>query len=88
MTAHQVQLIDAEISRHIALALYAEEPGIIRSHMEVAQALTAALVMAGERRSRKCRNHASAIPTGLCLRPLKASQKVRGRNGSKRCHGP
>ena len=45
MTAHQAQLIDAEISRHISLALIAEEPEIRRDHLEVAQALTAALVL-------------------------------------------
>ena len=33
MTAHQAQLIDAEISRHISLALIAEEPEIRRDHL-------------------------------------------------------
>ena len=88
MTSHQVQLIDAEISRHISLALIAEEPKIRRDHLEVAQALTAALVLAGERRSEKCKSRTLVTPTGLCLRPLKAKQTARGLDGSRRCHGP
>ena len=88
MTSHQVQLIDAEISRHSPLALIAAEPKIKSGHMEVAEALTAALAMAAERRSKKCRHHTLVTPTGLCLRPLKAKQTARGLDGSRRCHGP
>mgnify|MGYP001098628726 CR=1 FL=1 len=88
MTAHQAQLIDAEISRHISLALIAEEPEIRRDHLEVAQALTAALVLAGERRSEKCKSRILATPIGLCLRLLKASLPVRGRHGKGECPGP
>lgn len=88
MTSHQVQLIDAEISRHISLALIAEEPKIKSGHMEVAEALTAALVLAGERRSEKCKSRILATPIGLCLRLLKASLPVRGRHGKGECPGP
>ncbi len=75
MTAHQAQLIDAEISRHISLALISEERVIRRDHLEVAKALTAVLV-AEERRAGKCRSRTSGIRIGLFHPPLLA--KLRG----------
>lgn len=87
MTAHQVQLIDAEISRHISLALISEERVIRRDHLEVAKALTAALV-AEERGAEKCRSRTSAIPITSFLRLLKESQVVGGRNGKRLYPGP
>ena len=87
MTAHQVQLIDAEISRHISLALISEERVIRRDHLEVAKALTAALV-AEERRAGKCRSHTLATHIGLYLRRLKANLLARGQRGKEKCQGP
>lgn len=43
MTARQVQLIQAEAQRHIAMAKAAKEIPIKCSHLEVADALCAAL---------------------------------------------
>ena len=43
MTARQVQLIHAEALRHMAMAKAAEELPIKCSHLEVAEALSAAL---------------------------------------------
>lgn len=43
MTQRQKQLIQAEIARHVSLALLSDEPVIQRSHMEVVNALWAAL---------------------------------------------
>lgn len=70
MTNRQAQLIDAEISRHISLALLANEPAIRRGHLDVAQALTAALAMADERRSKECKSRKSGPRTVLSLRGL------------------
>lgn len=69
MTAHQAQLIDAEIYRHISLAMVSEERVSRMDHLEVAKALTAALV-AEERRAGKCRSRISGIRTGLFHPPL------------------
>lgn len=44
MTARQVQLIQAEAKRHIAMAKAAKEISIKCSHLEVAAALSAALL--------------------------------------------
>lgn len=55
MTPRQTQLVEFEISRHIALAMVTQEPAIKRSHMEVAQALTATLAAAEERRGKRWR---------------------------------
>ena len=49
MTARQAQLIAGEIARHQALASAAGEPALMRSHLEVAEALRAALAGAMER---------------------------------------
>ena len=43
MTARQVQLIQSEAKRHIAMAKAAKEISIKCSHLEVADALCAAL---------------------------------------------
>lgn len=87
MTAHQAQLIDAEISRHISLALISEERVIRRDHLEVAKALTAVLV-AEERRAGKCRSRTLVTPIGSFLLRLRVSLPVRGRNGNGQCPGP
>lgn len=43
MTARQVQLIQSEVQRHIAMAKAARDISIKCSHIEVAEALSAAL---------------------------------------------
>lgn len=88
MTTHQVQLIDAEISRHISLALIAKEPEIKNAYMEVAQALAAALVIADERRLENCRNFVLVPPTDLFLPRLKVRLPAGWRNGKRICLGP
>lgn len=88
MTAHQVQLIEVEISRHILLALYAKEPQITKSHLEVAQALTEALVAAEERRVEECRSHKSATNIGLFRQLLRESRRAQAHNGSRLYPGP
>lgn len=70
MTPRQTQLVEFEISRHIALAMIAREPAIRRSHMEVAQALTAALAAAEERRNRRWRIFNWVRPILSCRRRL------------------
>lgn len=88
MTSHQVQLIDAEISRHISLALIAKEPEIKNGHMEVAQALTAALVLVDKRRLENCRNFVLVSPTALSLPRLKVRLPAGWQNGKRICLGP
>lgn len=56
MTVRQIQLIDAEISRHMALAKTATDDAIRRSHMDVAEALQAVL-LAAERRGCRVYGH-------------------------------
>lgn len=70
MTPRQRQLVDCEISRHIALAMVSREPVIKCGHMEVAQALTAALATAEERRNRRWRIFNWVRPILSCLRRL------------------
>ena len=53
MTPRQIQLVEFEISRHIALSSVSQEPVIKRSHMEVAQALTAVLAATRERKKQR-----------------------------------
>lgn len=48
------QLLDAEISRHISLALASMEPVMIHSHLEVIQALMQAERLL-ERRNSQCK---------------------------------
>lgn len=82
MTARHKKLINAEVQRHIALALASSEPTIKRSHMEVAEALTAALVAAEERTvKRSCKNPNWAPRIGLSLRHLLARRKGCCREG-------
>lgn len=73
MTERQVQLVDAEILRHISLASISNEPVIKRSHMEVADALKAALASQDERRSDECKAFKSAQHIASFLRHLLAS---------------
>lgn len=72
MTARQAQLVAGEIARHKALARTAGEPAIMRSHLEVAEALRAALAGASERSEspRQRKNLTSAPGTVLRLRPF------------------
>ena len=85
MTARQTQLIDAEIRRHLSLALATDNDVMKRSHMEVAEALTAAL-QASEGREIQWTAYKSAPPFVSFLRRL--SERSRGRcRERKNCHG-
>ena len=85
MTARQTQLIDAEIRRHLSLALATNNDVMKRSHMEVAEALTAAL-QASEGREIQWTVYKSAPPFVSFLRRL--SGRSRGRcRARKNCHG-
>ena len=70
MTPRQMQLVESEISRHIALAMAAREPVIKRSHMEVAQALATALAAGKERRDKRWRIFSWGRHTLSCPRHL------------------
>lgn len=72
MTARQAQLVAGEIARHTALARTAREPALTRSHLEVAEALRAALAGASERSEspRQRKNPTSAPGTVLRLQPF------------------
>lgn len=43
MTDRQIQLLHGEVQRHVSLAMASREPAIHRGHMEVAEALSAAI---------------------------------------------
>lgn len=88
MTKRQAQLIDAEISRHISLALVAEEPAMKRIHLEVAQALSAALTLVEERRAEKCKSRTLGIRIGSLLQLLRVSHRDRAPHGKRRSPGP
>ena len=85
MTARQMQLVDAEIRRHLSLALATDNDVMKRSHMEVAEALTAAL-QAAEGREIQWTAYNSAPPIVSFLRRL--SGRSRGCcRARKNCHG-
>lgn len=53
MTDRQIQLLHSEVQRHVSLAMASREPAIHRGHMEVAEALSAAIT---ESEDKPCRN--------------------------------
>ena len=69
MTERQAQLVGAEIRRHRALALATDNDVMKRSHMEVSEALMAAL-QAAEGREIQWTVYKSAPPIVLFLRRL------------------
>ncbi len=86
MTFRQMLLLDAEIRRHLSLSKATNDDVMKRSHIEVAEALTAALRGSERRptqwkvyvlapRTALCRRHSSARKAGCC----RERKKCRGR---------
>lgn len=85
MTERQAQLVGAEIRRHRSLAMATDNDVMKRSHMEVAEALTAAL-RAAERREIQWTAYRSAPPIVSFLRRLSEKSRERCRE-RKSCRG-
>ena len=62
MTARQAMLVAGEVARHEALARTAAQPALKRSHMEVAEALRAALAGASGRSKEHCPRKSKSHP--------------------------
>ena len=63
MTDRQIQLLHSEIQRHVSLAMASREPAIHRGHMEVAEALSAAIQEHKEETKEEslCEHHISPL---------------------------
>lgn len=79
-----IELLDGEINRHISLALTATEPVLIRSHLEVAQALVQAELLV-EGRSKPWPISVWAPAIALCRQQVcRTKQSTLHRTGIKR----
>lgn len=63
MTDRQIQLLHSEVQRHVSLAMSSREPAIHRGHMEVAEALSAAIQEHKEETKEEslCEHHISPL---------------------------
>ncbi len=63
MTDRQIQLLHSEVQRHVSLAMASREPAIHRGHMEVAEALSAAIQEHTEETKEEslCEHHISPL---------------------------
>lgn len=65
MTDRQIQLLHSEVQRHVSLAMASREPAIHRGHMEVAEALSAAIQENTKQTKEEslCEHHISPLST-------------------------